>query len=295
MTLSEDRKGSLAVLAAGTMWGAIGAFVAELAAAGSTPALTAFFRMGFGFVAVAIVSAFSGQLWAGRKAMLACAALGLFSHAPFNVCFSASVEANGVALSSVLVYTSAIFTALASRAFFAEAFTRRKIVALIINVIGCALAVTGGDLSGGTFSWTGLLLGLGSGFFYSMIAVVGTVAGRYAGPFTVSTWSYLFASLALLVVTRPPLASVGPKLAWIGFLYGLFGAAIPYLFYYAGLRRVRETSRVPVLASIEPVTATIIGITIYREALGWGNLLGIVLVLASIAMMSAPARQDARS
>ena len=49
MTLSEDRKGSLAVLAAGTMWGAIGAFVAELAAAGSTPALTAFFRMGFGF------------------------------------------------------------------------------------------------------------------------------------------------------------------------------------------------------------------------------------------------------
>ena len=289
LRMSDDGKGALAVLGTGIMWGSIGVFVTELAAIGSTSALTGFMRMAFGFVIVLPIAAVRHSLWIDQRAMMGCALLGLLAHAPFNVFYGLSVPANGVALSAVLLYTAPVFTALASAILFRERFSPRKLMALAINIVGCVLAVTGGDFSGSNsgFTMTGVLFGLGSSFFYGMVPIFGKIAGRHANPFAVSTWSYLFTAIALLVFTRPPLARIGNAgISGLGFLYGLITAALPYLLYYFGVQRIRETSRVPVFASIELVIAALIGVAFYSEPLGWVNAAGVLLVLASIALDS---------
>jgi drug/metabolite transporter (DMT)-like permease len=289
MLMTEERKGALSVLGTGVLWGSIGVFVAELAARGSTPALTGFMRMAFGFLIVLPAAALRRSLWVDRRTLLSCALLGLLAHAPFNVFYGLSVPANGVALAAVLLYTAPVFTALASAILFGERFTLRKLLALAVNIAGCILAVTGGDFSGSGSGATvaGVLFGLGAGFFYGMVPILGKVAGQRADPFTVSTWSYFFTAIALLAFTKPPVALLANAgISGLGFFYGMITAALPYLLYYFGVQRIRDTSRVPVFASIELVIAAVIGVAFYSEPLGWVNIAGVVMVLASIALDS---------
>ena len=61
-----------------------------------------------------------------------------------------------------------------------------------------------------------------------------------------------------------------------GFFYALITTAIGYIFYYEGLKHITESSKVPVIASVEVIVASLIGVVWYREHLGFISFLGIV-------------------
>lgn len=73
----------------------------------------------------------------------------------------------------------------------------------------------------------------------------------------------------------------------LGVLYALIPTAIAYLLYYRGLQQIQESSKVPVLASMETVVAAVIGVLVLGEKLGVAHYLGIVVVMVSIVMTSA--------
>ena len=52
-----------------------------------------------------------------------------------------------------------------------------------------------------------------------------------------------------------------------------------------------ETSKVPVFASIETVVAAGIGLVAFDQRLGVAKILGIILVLCSIAIMNVKKRE----
>ena len=134
----------------------------------------------------------------------------------------------------------------------------------------------------------GLLLGVGAGFCYSMNAVIGKIAGGRTNVFVINTYSYLFAALFLLLFTHPlrGAPTITPKLMIWGTLYALVPTAIAYLIYFMGVQRIAESSRVPVVASVETVVAAVAGAAVYGEFVGPIHVLGILLVLSSIAMIS---------
>ena len=74
-----------------------------------------------------------------------------------------------------------------------------------------------------------------------------------------------------------------------GFFYALITTAIGYIFYYEGLKHITESSKVPVIASVEVIVASLIGVVWYREHLGFISFLGIVAVLLSIILMNQTA------
>ena len=71
----------------------------------------------------------------------------------------------------------------------------------------------------------------------------------------------------------------------LGFLYALIPTAIGYLLYYQGVQRIRESSKVPVIASVETVTAALLGVLVLGEQLSLIHYLGIAVVLLSIVLM----------
>ena len=187
-------------------------------------------------------------------------------------------------IASVLLYTAPVFTAVASGLIFREKFSSLKVFALAVNIIGCVLTVTGGDISGGSFTLGGILCGIGSGFCYGMAAVIGRQAGEHTDAIIMSAYSYMFAVIFLLIFNTPEM-NAGYDVLTAGFLYGLIPTALAYLVYYTGLKRIDDTSRVPVIASIEPVTAVAIGMLLYNEQLGTVNFIGVAVVLFSIIIM----------
>ena len=56
--------------------------------------------------------------------------------------------------------------------------------------------------------------------------------------------------------------------------------------HYKGLQKIRESSKVPVIASVETVVAALVGILLYHERLGVISSVGVLLVLFSILLMN---------
>ena len=110
----------------------------------------------------------------GRRTLLSCILLGIICQGTFNILYSMSISMNGMSVGSVLLYTAPIFTSITSMLLFKEKMTLLKWVALLVNVIGCALTATGGDFSAASLDPLGLLIGVGAGFTYAMTAVINT-------------------------------------------------------------------------------------------------------------------------
>lgn len=283
-------RGVVLIFVAGCLWGSIGLFIRLMSDAGASAATISFLRMAFAFVIMLIVTVIRSGFSAfrvDRRTLFFSAMLGLVCHGIYNVFYSCAVMRIGVTVGAVLLNVAPVFTAIISAIFFHERITSRKRIALTINVIGCALAATGGQFTVASLSVSGILFGVASGLCYALTAIFGKLAGDDSDPFVVSTYSYLFAALFLAVFLRPwetPLSLTFP-IVWLGFLYALIPTAIGYLFYYQGVQQMKESSKVPVIASMETVTAAFLGVAILGEKLTVMHYLGIVIVMISIVLM----------
>ena len=194
-----------------------------------------------------------------------------------------------MATAAVFLYTSPVFVAIMSRLFFHEALTRNKIIAILINIAGCALAATGGDFSQMQISGFAVLMGLLAGFTYALLPVLSRTGADKEEPFTAAFYGQVIGMVILFCIIRP-YNGIGTEFTWkllpaiIGL--GLFPSAMTYSLYYAGLTRIKETTIVPVLASVETVIAALIGLVAFGQPLGAGKIAGIALVLCSIAVMN---------
>ena len=293
--------GYLCVLMAGILWGTIGLFVRFLNELGADSSVTAFIRIFVGslimFVVLIVMSLVKGEnMFRLTKAgLIQCIILGFFTQAMFNACYSRSINSVGVATGSVLLYTAPIFVCIMSALIFKEKITMRKAIALIINLLGCFIMATGGDLSNLKVSALGIFFGVAAGFLYALVTIVGKFASGTTHPFTTTFYSFFFGWLALGVFTRPwtAIAEVSSGSFWLLALgFGLIPTVGSYLFYMSGLNHDIELSRAPIIASVEPVVATLIGVFIFSENIGLINIIGLVLVLFSVVFMNVGLKKD---
>ena len=276
---------------AGILWGTIGIFVKTLTSLGADSSLIPFLRMSSALIIISILAFIKhGRkiFIRDKKTLFFCALLGFISNGLFNVFYTASIKLNGMGIACVLMYTAPIFTAAASRILFHEKFSRLKIFALILNILGCVLTVTGGNIfNNADVSLIGILAGIGSGFGYGMAAIFGKLAGEKTDSLIISVYSYFFAAIFLFVFNNPNFDSAfnDYKIFIVGALYGFIPTALAYVVYYESLKKIKDTSKVPVIASIEPVTAMLLGTLLYNERLDNANFVGFIVVLFSIAIM----------
>ena len=279
----------LLIFLSGVLWGTIGIFEKTFAAFGAEGSISIFLRMSFAFLITfgfSLVRSREKFFHVSRRVFLACVLLGIISNGVFNIFYSNSIRLNGMAIAAVLMYTAPVFTSIASKILFGEKFSRVKILALAINILGCILTVTGGNILNPEVSLIGICCGIGSGFCYGMAPIFAKLSGDDSDPLIVSAYSFMFAAIFLAVFVPPGFGIFEAKFLGLGFLYGLIPTALTYVLYYAGIGKLSSSdmSKVPVVASIEPVTAVLIGSVIYSEQIGFVNLVGMILVISGIIL-----------
>ena len=291
-----NRKATAAVLGAGSLWGIISIFVRQLNAMGLTA-----LQVGGGRVLIGAVILF---LWLGiaHRELLKIRlrdlwyfiGTGIISLALFNWCYFTTIELSQASIAVVLLYTSPIFIMVLSAIFFRERINRRKVMALVMTFLGCVLVA---GLLGGTYTLTPkvLLLGLGSGLFYGLYSIFGSVALRRYDTLTGTAYTFLFASLGTL-----PMCGVGSmveKLAAqpVGILWYLGISVLctvaPYLLYTWGLSRM-SNGRAAILATIEPLVGALIGILLYGEPANPMKLAGMALIFGSVVVLNLGGRKE---
>lgn len=281
------------VLAAGSLWGTIGLFATLLSRMGMEAAPVAFFRLLSATVMLALILLVKGKgtslFRVSRRGLISCMLVGFISQALYNVAYMNTIEQGGMATAAVFLYTSPVYVAVMSRLFFQEPLTGNKIAAIIINIAGCILTVTGGDFSDMKISGFGIIMGILAGFTYALLPILSRTGADDENPFTAAFYGQAFGALLLFFLIRP-YQGVGAEfslqmfLVFIGF--GIVPSAMGYIVYYGGLSRIEDTSRVPVLASSETVVAAIIGLVVFVQELSPPKIAGIALVLASISIMN---------
>ncbi|MCQ2492491.1 MAG: DMT family transporter [Lachnospiraceae bacterium] len=288
VTTNNQWRGYAFVLLGCAFWGTIGVFVKLMGNCGSTSELTSFLRMFFAFLIMLVITIVKdgvGAFKIEKRAMLACALLGLICQGIYNVCYSLAVMKAGVSVGAILLNVAPVFTAILSLMLFREKIGLKKWTSIVLKIAGCLLA-SGAfavlNTKGATLS--GILFGVAAGCCYALTPILSKIAGKQVNVFVMSTYSYLFAALFLGIATKPWTANAitNPKVLGLGVLFALIPTAIGYVLYYEGVNQITETSKVPVFASSETVFAIIFGILIFQESFGFVNGIGILLIFISI-------------
>jgi drug/metabolite transporter (DMT)-like permease len=154
------------------------------------------------------------------------------------------------------------------------------------------MTVTGGRFSSLSISWIALFMGIMSGFTYALLPILSRTGADRENPYTAAFYGQLFGAMLLLMIIRPWNTDVVFNTALVLAILGLgiVPSAMAYIAYYGGLSQMKETSKVPVLASVETVVAALIGLVAFGEELGIAKIIGIALVLVSIVVMNLGAK-----
>lgn len=281
--------GTVLILAAGTLWGCMGAFVRYLETLGLQSldmvlirAVTTTILM---FVFLLLYD--RNLLKIKWKDLWCFVGTGIVSIVFFNYCYFTSITMTSLSVAAVLLYTAPAFVMLFSRILFGEKLTAKKIGAVALTVVGCVF-VTGMAGGGESLSPLGILIGLGAGIGYALYSIFSRFAiERGYNTFTISFYTFFMASIGVIPLAdvRRTVSIVCSGVDKIGaaFLFGFLSAVLAFLLYTEGLSRM-DNGRAAIIASIEPVVATLVGMFVYGEILSLTQWIGVALVLGAIVM-----------
>ena len=280
----------LAVLLAGVFWGTAGIYVRTLEKYEIGQMQLVLFRALFSAIIFALIVLFKDKtlfkvklkdLW-----IFACG--GLFSIVLFNFSYYKTMSLTTLSVAAVLLYTAPIFVCIMARLFFKERLNLQKVTACAIAFLGCCF-VTGLFEGEHNIGAAAVGFGLLTGFGYALYTIFTTLAfKRGYKTLTITFYIFLFAAIFSL-----PLVDLGETVSQIAAApislevpaaMALLNTVAPYLLYTTGLKGV-DASAAPIIATIEPVVATVISVAYGEEMTLLGGL-GIVLVLGSVVLLN---------
>ncbi len=313
-------------LLAGTCWGLAGIFVRELTKAGLDNTTIVFTRTAAGTILTLIWILGADFLRRRREpvtapsldghrtllymrladmpVVLGCATAGSLFLMP---CYNIAVNELSLALASILLATAPVFVLLIGAFAFHEKITRKKTLCMLLVLIGCIMlsglfdgglsaGVSGGAAAGGggfPHSLFGFLMGMLSAVFNAAFMLLSKViANKGYNSFTVTFWSYLFATIVLAFFTDwsglISYVSAAPAghLTFL-FIQSVCTSLIPSITYIVAMRHV-EAGRVAILESgSEPSAAFLAGLILYAEVPTLAGLLGMILTVIAIMVLTA--------
>jgi drug/metabolite transporter (DMT)-like permease len=213
--------------------------------------------------------------------------LGVIGIATTNFLYYFTVRETTVATAILIQYTAPVMVTLYATFFHEERFTKIKLSALALSMIGCFLAVSGGDVSTIRLQGIGLVTGIGSAVTYSFMIILSKHILRRYRHWTMLIYAFGFAMLFWLCINTPLdiMAKDYSLNDWgIFLLFSICSILIPYSFFAAGLRFI-QASRASIVSTLEPVTAIVSAYLFIGEKLNSVQALGAVVVLAAVGLL----------
>jgi drug/metabolite transporter (DMT)-like permease len=305
--LAEDQsvhtnRGYLAAFGATLFLATTAIFIRYLSVNFQIPALVlTFWRELFtaGAICLVLLAIKPEFLWVDQKDIVFLVAYG-FVLAMFNSMWALSVALNGASTATVLVYSSAAFTAVLGWLILKEELGWAKIVAVLLSIAGIALVVNVLDRTAWLLTPSGFAAGLLAGLSYAGYSLMGRAASqRGVNAWTSLFYIFSFASILMLAVNLsigrflPGGAGVPADMfwlgrQWVGWLVLLILAVVPTLLGF-GLYNVSlqylPSSVANLVLTVEPVITATIAYFVFGEILTGIQILGSGLILCGVFLL----------
>ena len=281
-----------ALLALGALWGGSFLFI-RVAVPSLGPLLLMELRVGIASLALVLFAAAVGRRPKLRARWRQFLLIGTLNAAiPFTLIAAAEIHLTA-SLAAILNSTTVMFAAVAAAVWSRDPLTARKVVGIVLGVIGVAVLV-GWDpveLDGAVLLSVGAMLAASLSYGISAVYVKRTFVGvpplgMAIGQLTGAT-VVLFPFAALSVPGEsPPVAATASVLA-----LALLSTALAYLFYFRLITNVGPTSTVTVTLLV-PVFGLLFGVLFLDEPFGPGTLAGLGIVLGSVVLVTGFGKRD---
>lgn len=220
--------------------------------------------------------------------------------AVFNTLWTYSVAFNGAAVSTVLAYSSAAYTALLAWRLLGEPLSRVKVLAVVLGLSGCALVAGAYNPQAWQVNPFGILTGIFSGLAFAAYSLMGKFASnRAVHTSTALTYSFAFAAAFLLIFNvaasltpgGAPLSDLfwlGSSLSGWGVLvllaigptiggYGLYTLSLTYL----------PASVANLIAMMEPAITAALAYALLGERMNTPQIIGGVMIISCVVIVRA--------
>ncbi len=218
--------------------------------------------------------------------------LGILGVAVSNYFYYVAIQRTNVATAIILQYTAPVWVLLYTVARGAQRPSLRRIAAVGLAVVGCALAV--GFVGSGSFRMDkiGVTAALLAAFSFAFYNVGGHKVLAHYDRWKVLLW-VLVGTSAFWICVNPPwkivAAHYGPQQWAFMLVFSLVSVLGPFSCYFAGLQHL-EPTRAIVVSCLEPVFSIIIAAIALGELVRPMQTAGIILVLVAIVLIQLPER-----
>jgi drug/metabolite transporter (DMT)-like permease len=277
------------VIAAAILWGTIGIFGKKLNEIGFSTAQIVFIRAIGASLTLVLFTLIKDKnlLKIKPRDSIYFVGTGILSFVFFNLCYFVAINKTSLSVAAILLYTAPALVMVFSIILFKEKMTRNKLISLVLTFVGCIFVTAFTQVSGQKITAIGILSGLGSGLGYALYSIFGRYALKKYDSITVTLYTFIFASIGLILfIDFKEIVSLFSNfnILYYAVALGLIATVLPFLLYTKGLSYL-ETSKASIIATLEPVVATIIGIILYSEPLTLFKVLGISLVIFAVSII----------
>lgn len=256
---------------------------------GLNPIHIAFFRAFFAFLFFCLLLAKYPQalhLHTYRGSILRLLGLGLAVGAT-SALFIFAIQNTTAANASLFVNSAPIYVALLAPLMLKERRARLVWLSIGLAIGGTVLLSNPAQISLDSRSFGGNLAGVLAGFTFALAMLFSRSLRDRVSGHTQILWSSGVASLVLLPWALQANGQVVVSNLEFLIPLGVISLGTAYLFNFLGLQRV-QVQVVSVSALFEPVSSILIGLVLFEERPGQISLLGVLLILASIYLISRP-------
>jgi drug/metabolite transporter (DMT)-like permease len=213
---------------------------------------------------------------------------GLIGVAIHQLVWISSVQYNGAAVATVIIYTAPAIVAILATRFLREQMTREKLLALILTIAGCALVARAYDFAQFQLNVVGIAAGIGSAFTFATYSLIGRVVTRRYSAWTALFYAFLAGAIFLSPVAFIVREFAPARIGGDGWLTLAFLALVPTLggfgAFTIGLSHL-PASVASILAAFEPVTTALIAYFMFAEILEPFQLLGAGCILCGVVLL----------
>ena len=294
-----DKLSVLCVILASVSWGTAGVFSHFLQKYGFSPFEMSAGRMLFAsvfmFLFVWLYNPKILKVKAKQLVLYAISGLGLLGTSSF---YYWAMELTSFSTAAILMYTAPMIVMVISVLLLGENFTWMKLCGLLGAFFGCCLVT--GIIGNAQFALRGIIVGLLSGISYSIYNICVKIEMNHGdNPLGATTYCFIFAFFVSLffinpinsvkIISHTPVCTL-LLIAGMGFFVGAF----PYLTYTFAMQKI-PAGVASCMACIEPMTASIISILFLNEEITVYSVTGIILILASVILLSLEAEKIKKS
>lgn len=209
----------------------------------------------------------------------------------FNVFMLYGLKFTTAAKAGIITSTLPAVVGLVSYLFLKEKLSAKKILGMILAVLGVlSINVVGGESGNPLDSLFGNLLIFGAVVGETLFITLGKSVSKRVSPLTISTMMSLlgvvmFLPFSIYEGVRFDFSTVD-LLDWMNILYfGVVVTVLAFLLMYEGLSKVPASSA-GVFTSVLPVSAVVLSFLVLKEEILLTHLVGITLVIISILLIS---------